>query len=234
MVLRLPRCGRPRDVRYRECALGVDLPAAFIYDLRGIDDQLYPIFHPYRILWDDMVNEYTGKLGDPRYPIVENSIRLGELVMGHVLSNGQGVPTPDGHWHLWRWCEPARAWAHVINIDCKDKLYLKLLVERLWLQAKYNDKYGHRGYQRMMEQEDIERRTKMQDEKRDLMSEIHKANSAMMNRAMDNFERGHVEATRPTKDIITSGGGLTKRAKITREITDREGGLILPPGFDED
>ena len=228
MVLKLPKKGRPRDVYYRQCDLGVDLPAEFIYDLRGIDDQFFPVFHPYRILWDDMVNEYTGSARDPRFPTVENSHRYGELVLGHVLTNGKGEPTPDGHWHIWRWCEPARGWAHIINIDSREPLYLRLLVRRIWLQAQYNDKYGHRGYQRLIEQADLDRREKLQNDKRDLMDEIHKVNSAMMSRAMDNFERGMTQPTNPQKETIMSGGGLRSRSKIVRPLEDREGGLILP------
>ena len=228
MVLRLPEKGRPLDVRYRECEQGLDLPAQFLADLRGLDDNLYPIFHPYRILWDDMVNEYLGDLDDPRYPVVENSHRAGELVMGHVLSNGKGEPTLDGHWHIWRWCEPARAWAHIINIDSREQLYLNILVQRLWLQDQYNNKYGNRGYQRMMEEADLAKRSKMQDDKQALMDDIHKANSAMMNRAMQNFEYGRTAATNPTKEIITSFAGQKNKSKIVRPLSDREGGLILP------
>jgi hypothetical protein len=228
MILKLPEYGRPRGVRYRECALGVDLPAQFIHDLRGLDQHLYPIFHPYEILYDDMVNEYVGPLEDPRYSIVENSFRLGELVMGHILSNGQGVPTPDGTWHLWRWCEPARAWAHIINIDSTDELYLQLLVKRLWLQAQHNDRYGHRGYQKLMEQADLDERERLMKEHQDLIGEINKANSAMLNRAMQNMASGKTAPTMPEKEIIVSGGGLTGAKKIVRPITDREGGLVLP------
>lgn len=229
MVLKLPNIGRP-DVRYRECELGVDLPASFIHNLRSIDDKLYPIFHPYLILWDDVVNNYIGPLEDPRYAVQENSFKAGELVMGHILSNGQGEPTEDGHWHIWRLVDAkgVPSWCHVINIDCKDPQYLNLLVKRIWLQDQYNKRYGHRGYQRMMEEADIARRAKIQDEKADLMNEISKINSAMVNRAMYNFEHGRVAPTRPKKDIIVSGAGLKKRSKITRDITDREGGLILP------
>jgi hypothetical protein len=174
------------------------------------------------------VNEYTGKLTDERYPIVENSFKYGELVMGHVLTNGKEEPTPDGTWHIWRWCEPARSYAHVINIDCKDEMYLNLLVKRLWLQAKYNDKYGHSGYQKLMEQADIEHRQKIADDRQDLMGEIHKANSAMINRAMYNMEHGRTAATNPTKEVISSYSGQKNRSKIVRPLEDREGGLLLP------
>jgi hypothetical protein len=227
MIVKLPEIGRP-IIRYRQCALGIDLPAWFMYDLWSIDRAFFPIFHIHRLLWDDIVNDGSGELDNPRYPVLENSFKAGELTMGFILTDGQGRPIPDGKWHLWRLCSPVNSWAHIVPIECKDLLYLKLLVERIWLQAKYNDRYGNRGYQRMMEQLDIERRTKIQDEKQDLMGEIHKVNSAMVNRAMQNFEYGRVEPTRPKKDIIVSGAGLTKRSKITRDITDAEGGLVLP------
>ena len=233
-VLRLPNKGRPFGVRYRTCDLGVDLPGHFVQDLKGLDKHLYPIFHPYKILWDDMVNEYLGTNNDPRYSVLLNSSRAGELIMGHILTNGQDVPSPDGSWHIWRWCEPAGAWAHIVNIECKDELYLRLLVKRLWLQDQFLNKYGNHGYQKQLEEADMERRDKMHKEKAELMNDIYDANSAMVNRAMQNFKYGRTAATRPTKDIIMSGSGISKRSKITREITDREGGIILPPGVSED
>jgi hypothetical protein len=228
MVLRLPERGRPRNVHYKKCAPGVDLPAAFIYSLKGLDSHLWPVFHPYRIAYDDAVNEYTGPLDDPRYPIVENSGRYGELVFGHVYTDGGGRPTPDGTWHVWRWVDPWGAWAHVINLDSKDVEYLNLVVKRLYLADQYNQKYGFRGYQRMMEEMDLARRAKIQDDKADLMNEISKTNQDMLRRVADNLMRKESRPTNPTKDVIMSGAGLNKRSKITRPITDREGGLILP------
>jgi len=228
MLVKLPEQGRPLNVFYRKCALGVDLPAQLFYDLRGLDGNFYFIYHPYRILWDNIVNEYTGKLDEERYPVVENSFKYGQLVMGHVLSNGQGIPAPEGNWHLWRYCSAINSWAHIIEIKYKDPIYMKLIVERIWLQAKYNDRYGHRSYQKMMEEADLKQRAKIQDEKQDLMNQINKANTALVGRAMYNFEHGRVKPTKPKKDIIVSGAGINKRSRITRDLTDREGGLILP------
>jgi hypothetical protein len=233
MVIKLPQRGRPEGVRYRKCDMGTNLSAQFVCDIRGLDEHIYPIFHPYQILWDDMVNTYTGYNADPRYSICENSYKAGELVMGHILTDGKDVPVPDGHWHLWRYCEPANSWAHIINIDSTDALYLQLLVKRLWLQAAYNDKYGHRGYQKLMEQADIAKREKIQSDKNDMMNEISKANSAMLSRVRDNLEAGRVNSTNPTKEIIMSGAGMSNKSKIVRPLNDREGGLILPPGYDD-
>jgi hypothetical protein len=224
MHIELPEKGRPRGVRYRKCELGVDLPATFMSRLKSIDPHFYPVFHPYRVLWDSIINEYSGPLDDPRYQIKREYC---ELNFGFVLTNGQGEPSPDGTWHIWRWCEPASGWAHIINIDSRDPEYLNFLVERIWLQAQYNDQFG-RGYQRKLEEADLERRDKLMADRDDMMREISKANSGMLGRAAENFGRGITQATNPTKEIITSFSGQSNKSKIVRPITDREGGLILP------
>lgn len=229
-VLKLPLKGRP-DVLYRQCALGVDLPASFIYDIRALDSNIYPIYHKYRLLWDDLINCYQGSLDDPRYVI---SREYGELNFGYVLSNGRGVPTLEDRWHLWRWCEPARGWAHIINIDSKEVGYLNLLVKRLWLQARYNDRYGFRGYSKFLQELEEEVKEKRLQERQDLMNDIAKVNSSMLSRAKDNFERGHTKPTNPQKQQIISYPGQQNRGTLTRPLKDREGGLILPDEFGED
>jgi len=233
MKLRLPEKGLPVGMPYKVCEMGVDLPSQFLFDLRSLDDALYVIYHPYQILWDDMVNDYQGEMLDPRYHIGVNSGRCGELVMGHVLTDGQDNPVPEGKWHVWRWCEPANAWAHVIAIESKDPDYQRLLVHRMWLQATYNDKFGNRGYQKMMEEADQAGREKIQAEKADLMNEISKANSSMMARVRDNFESGRTQATAPQKETITSYAGQGNRSKMVRPATDREGGIVLPESYDD-
>ncbi len=230
MNLNLPERGRPRGVRYRKCDLGVDLPSDFVHELKSLDSNLYPVFHPYRMLWDSIVNDYSGPLDDPRYQI---EYKYGELNFGFVLTNGQGRPSPDGSWHIWRWCEP-HGWAHVINIDSKDRQYLDLLVKRLWLQDRYHSRYGHRGYQKLLEEADIEQREKQQLDKQDLMNEIGKTNSAMLGRCAENMARGLTKPTNPTKDIIFSAAGVNNKSKIVRSLSDREGGLVLPEGLGEE
>ena len=224
MILRLPEELRPRNVHYKKCELGVDLPASFVYSLRSIDSNLYPVFHPYKLLWDSIINDYAGELEDPRYQINYN---YGELNLGFVLTDGKGRPVPDRTWHIWRICRP-HGWAHVINIDSKDRKYLNLLAYRLYLQALYNERYGHRGYGRILEEMDIKRRDKLQSEQKDLMNEIQQANSGMLARVADNFSRGITKVTNPKKEIITSYSGQRNKSKIIRTITDEEGGLIVP------
>ena len=193
MRLDLPEKGRPRGARYKKCELGIDLPSGFMHRLRSIDSHFYPVFHSYRVLWDSVINEYSGSLEDPRFQI---KYGYGELNFGFVLTDGQGAPTPDGSWHIWRWCEPAGGWAHIINIDSKDPEYLNFLVERIWLQAQYNDRFG-RGYQRKLEEADLERRDKLMADRDDLMKEIGKANSGMFGRAAENMARGITAPTAP-------------------------------------
>lgn len=229
MQIKLPESGRPRDVYYRKCDLGLDLPSMFVHRLKTIDRNLYPVFHPYKMLWDNLINDYAGELEDPRMQVNYN---YGQLNFGFVLTDGQGAPVPDGTWHVWRWCEP-HGWAHIINIDCKDREYLNLLIERLWLQAQYNDKYGS-GYQKKLDEADEAMREKMKADRADLMNEISKANSGMLNRAAENFARGVVAPHNPKKEIITSYSGQGNRTKIERPLTDREGGLILPDGYGEE
>lgn len=229
--LKLPEVLRPRNVRYRQCDIGVDLPGDFLTNLRAIDENLYPVWHPYKVLWDTIINDYSGELEDPRYEI---KAEYGELNFGFVLTNGEGIPTPDGQWHVWRLCRP-HGWAHVINIaDNKDEVYLDLLCKRLWLQATYNDKYGHTGYSKMLEELDAQKREKAQNDKQELFDDISKANSAMLNRVKDNYQRGHIAATNPMKETVMSYSGQSNRSKTVTPLDDRSGGLILPPGFGEE
>jgi hypothetical protein len=210
--------------------LGIDLPASFYYELKSIDPYLFPVWHQYSLLWDSIINSYEGPLEDPRYVV---KYEYGHLNPGFVLTDGSGEPVQEGKWHLYRWCYP-HGIAHVINIDSKDREYLNLLARRLWLQASYNDKFGFRGYQKLLEQKDADERQKQMDDKQDLMNEISKTNSAMLGRAAANYARGIAKATNPTKEIITSYGRQSNKSKIVRPITDREGGLILPDGMGEE
>lgn len=225
-IVKLPKDCRP-DYRYRQCALGVDLPASFVHELQGLDPHLYPVWHGYRMLWDSVINAYAGELEDPRYQI---NRAYGELNFGYVLTNGKGMPTPDGTWHVWRLCRP-HGWAHVINIDSTDPGYLNILLKRLWLQTRWNDKYGFTGYSKYLQTLDEEARERAQSERQDMMNEIGKANSAMMNRAAQNLASGKTAPTNVTKDIITSYSGQGNRSRIVRPATDTEGGLILPEGY---
>ena len=52
---------------------GLHLPAEFIQDIKGIDDTLHFVWHPFEVLYEDNVmNIYTGKADDPRWCINES------------------------------------------------------------------------------------------------------------------------------------------------------------------
>ncbi len=215
---------RPRGVRYKKLNLGLDLPSWFFYRLKGIDHDFQLVFHPYQVLWDNIINEYEGELDDTRFTIHREH---GELVFGYVLTNGEGEPTPDNTWHLWRFCNP-HGWAHIVKIENKHERYLELLLNRLYLQAKISDRYGHRAWTRKLEDDKSDEADSMAQDKKELFQAVQEENSWLTKRAMDNMGRGMVNATRPQKDIIFSAGGVSKRSKITRDIRDREGGLVFP------
>jgi len=222
-LVKLPEVLRPRNVYYKPCALGVDLPASFFYGLKGIDDHLYPVYHKFKVLYESTVtNDYAGALEDPRYEI---NNKYGYLNFGFVLTDGKGAPSPDGHWHVWRLCRP-HGWAHIFDIQTKDQVYLNRFLHLLWLQGQFNDKFKHKGYSKMLEELDIEKRKKLQDEQQEMFDAIQDANGALLSRAKQNMMSGVMNKPAPQKDIIVSGAGLSKRGKITRDATDEEGGLV--------
>jgi hypothetical protein len=189
------------------------------------------VYHPYKVLWDNIINTDSGLTEDPRHTINRS---YGELNFGFVLTDGQGAPLEDGSWHVWRWCEYAPGWAHIIKLQSKEPVYLDLIVRNLYLQDLFNRKYKNRGYSRYLESLDIQERHKKIEEQNDLMKEVNKANSAMVGRAMENFQRNITAPSNPTVDKIFSSSGVSKRSKIVRPATDREGGLILPAGYGEE
>jgi hypothetical protein len=183
------------------------------------------VFHQYKVLYESVVtNDYAGELDNPRYEI---NRQHGYLNFGFVLTDGKGTPSPDGHWHVWRLCRP-HGWAHVFDIQTKDQVYLNRFLRLLWLQGQYNDKFKTRGYSRMLEELDIEKRKKLQDEEQEMFGEIQNANSELMSRAKQNMMSGIMNKPAPQKEIIMSSSGLSKRGKIVRDATDREGGIIIP------
>jgi hypothetical protein len=62
----------------------------------------------------------------------------------------------------------------------------------------------------------------------ELNNAVMEENRWLLTRAMDNMASGRINATNPTKDIITSFSGQGNKSRIVRPLTDTEGGLILP------
>jgi hypothetical protein len=77
-----------------------------------------------------------------------------------------------------------------------------------------------------MRQDDEDLEARKQDAKDQQFRDIQGENKAMTRKAMENLAMGITRPTNPTKDIIASYKGQTNFTKITRPITDTEGGLI--------
>lgn len=222
MKLSLPKIHRP-DKPYRKCELGIDLPATFIDDLRAIDTHLYPVWHQYKTLWDSPVtNEYSeGR---------EIHYAYGHLNFGFVPRNKDGAPVEEGAWHIWELC-PDRGWGHVCKLESNDTGYLRIFLRRLNAQLKWHEKYGKIGmnsYQKHLDELDEQQREKMMKERQEMMNAIQEENEWFLNAAKQNYLRGKVKPTNPTKSQIISYPGQSNKSRIERPITDEEGGLIVP------
>jgi len=220
----LPEQLRPRGVSYKKFAPGLDFPCWFFDSLKTIDKDFHLIYHPYKVLWDDIINEYSGGTEDPRYQV---NFDHGELNFGWVLTDGEGRPREDGSWHLWRLCWP-HGWAHIVEIQSKEIEYLFLLVNRLSLQAAFTERYGHKAWSRQVEEETTKATEKHQEDQQDLFNAVQKENKWLMDKAAENFERGKTKPTNPQKEQVMSYAGQTHRSRVSRPMTDEEGGLVIP------
>jgi hypothetical protein len=190
-------------------------------NLKSIDERLYIVYHPFRTIWDDMMNQYEGELEDPRFTIHREH---GEEVWGFVTMNGDGSPIPEGAWHVWRLCEP-HGWAHVVRVDSKEGEYLSLLVNRLHIQALFRDRYGDIAWNRNTRDEDETAQRKAQDDKQEMFEAVQEENSWLTKNAMENFERGKVAPSNPKMETIISYAGQTNKSRTSRDLEDADVGL---------
>lgn len=218
-VPRIFRSGR----NLRTLIPGLDLSCEFIDNIRSIDKRIYPIFHPYEVLYEDFMNQYTGKIDDPRY-CIGSPDGIEEEIWGWPLKTNKNIYKEDGHIHLWRLSDIG--WSHIVRLESKDPAYLQTVVNRLYIQANYRDKYGDLAWNQKVREDEAEEKAKRAQKEEAQFSDIQKENKWLLRKAMDNFERGITQATNPTKEIITSFRGQTNHTKIIRPITDKEGGLI--------
>jgi hypothetical protein len=226
----LPQKYRPEGLQFRDFRPGVDLPYEFHLDIKAIDPKLYFVWHPFNVMYDMIMNQYTGSMEDPRFAIEEQYC---QEVWGFISTDNRGRPIKDETWHIWRLCDPY-GWAHVSNIATDAPEYLRLLVNRLHLQATIQAEGGDLAYNRKLREDEEAAREKEAKDKTELFDAVHKENSWLLNRAMDNFASGKTASTNPTKDIITSFPGQTNHTKIVRPITDTEGGLIIPDSWKQE
>lgn len=223
----LPKTFRPRSGAYfRKFAPGVDLPAEFLSDLRSIDTRLHLVWHTFKCELDSVMNEYEGRIDDPRFCIHED---YGEEVWGWVLKNPDNSPMRENVWHIWELHQ--HGWSHVCPVLGHDARYLQRLSYRLYLQNKIVLKYGPKKYFEMIRQGIDNTKEKEKQDLQDLNKAVMEENQWLVNAAVENLKSGRINATNPTKDIITSGSGLSNRSRITRPLTDTEGGLVLPDSW---
>jgi len=219
--MKLPNTLRPSDSQYRECMPGKDLPSWFMDSLKSIDEKLYIVYHPYAVIWDDMMNQYEGELEDPRFTIHRE---YGEEVWGFVTTNGRGEPTPEGAWHVWRLCEP-HGWAHVVRVESKNGQYLKLLTDRLHTQARFRDRYGDIAWNRNMRDEQDTAQQNALADKDEMFEAVQEENAWLTKNAMENFEKGVVKPSNPQKETIASYAGQKHRSILSRPLEDEDVGL---------
>jgi hypothetical protein len=200
------------------------LPREFIEELQSIDAGLYPVFHRYKVLWDNIINEYAGELEDPRYVV---NYDYSEMNFGFVLTDGEGRPLEDGTWHIWRWCYPHGV-GHIVSLESREPEYLKLIVKRLYIQAQWTNKYGFRSYNRLLDTVAEEHRTQLQKDRQSLFEATQEENVWLMNRAIQEAASGRIQPTNPTKDSIISYPGQKSRSRIITPLDDKEGGLYIP------
>jgi hypothetical protein len=200
---------------------GKDLPSWFMDDLKSIDEKLYIVYHPFAVIWDDLINQYEGELEDPRFSIHREH---GEEVWGFVTTFGDGSPIPEGAWHVWRLAEP-HGWAHIVRIDSKHGEYLHLLVDRLHVQAQFRDRYGDIAWNRNTRDEQETAQKEAQDAKQEMFEAVQEENAWLTRNARDNMSRGVTAPTNPVKETITSYAGQTKHSRTSRPLDDVDVGL---------
>ena len=219
--MKLPSTLRPNNSNYRECIAGQDLPSWFMDNLKAIDEKLYIVYHPFAMIWDDLMNQYVGELEDPRFTIHREH---GEECWGFVTTDGDGAPIPEGAWHVWRLCEPY-GWAHVVRVESKDGDYLHLMVDRLHTQAQFRERYGDIAWNRNMDAEQSLAQKASQDAQQEGFEAVQEENSWLTRNARDNMARGITTPTNPTVEKIVSYAGQKNKTATSRPLEDSDVGL---------
>lgn len=220
----LPDILRPTGIQHRDFVPGYHLAASFYRDIKSLDSKLHFVWHPWKIMYDNITNQYTGGLEDPRFSIHEFA---GEEVWGWPLKDHQGAPVQEAKWHLWRLCWPY-GWCHIVGIETDHSEYLSLLINRLHLQAIVREQYGDRAWNLRQRDEQEEQTNKDLDSRQDLFDAVQDENKWLVRRAAENFERGQTAPTNPKKETIVSYAGQKDHSRTVRPLDDTEGGLYIP------
>lgn len=218
----LPSALRPSSLPHKVLKPGIDLPAGFIADIKSISNNLFFVFHPYRINYDDLVNCYYGSLEDPRNPIGE---KYGQETWGWIMTDNTGKPIPDNTWHIWNLAHDY-GWTHVANVPNTNNDTLNIIVNRLGKEKLFKAEFGSLAWNHKMRKEEEERAARLQDAQDNKFQDIQRENKGLTRKAMENLERGFTQPTNPTKDVITSYSNQSNKSRIVRPITEREAGLV--------
>ena len=218
----LPPDLRPEGLSHKILVPGLHLPSDFIQSVKGIDENLHFVYHPWRVQYDDLMNQYYGSLEDPRWII---HAEHGQEIWGWIMTMPDGAPIPDETWHLWQ-LKKDWGWSHVANIPSADNGSLNTIINRLGREKLFKAKFGAMAWNQQMRKDDEDRVARLQDAKDQKFQDLQRENSWLTRKAMENLERGVTAPSRPTKEIISSYAGQGNRSKIVRPITDKEGGLI--------
>jgi hypothetical protein len=190
-------------------------------DLKSIDEKLYLVYHPFAMIWDDMMNQYEGELLDPRFTIHREH---GEECWGFVTTDGGGAPIPECAWHVWRLCEP-HGWAHVVRVESRHDQYLGLMVKRLHIQKTFRERYGDIAWNRNTRDEQEEAQKARQDAQQEGFEAVQEENAWLMKNARDNMSRGITAPTNPMIEKIVSYAGQTNKSRTSRPLDDSDVGL---------
>lgn len=226
---KLPKELRPRTGRYKTSS-GLDFPSWFTDGLKAIDREFYTIWHPYKTIWDPVINEYSGSLEDPRFVIQDLN---GELIFGWPERDPKTwAPMPDNSWHIWRLSWPS-GWGHIVKIESDQPEYLRLLLTKLCAQKRHTDRYGLGSYSKVLANQQQEEQEAAKVKHDNTLLDVQHENKWFLNRVKENMERGIVNPTMPTKETISSFSGQTYRTRLERPLDDREGGLYIPDSWRE-
>jgi hypothetical protein len=190
-------------------------------NLKSIDEKLYIVYHPFALIWDDMMNQYSGSSEDPRFTIHREH---GEECWGFVTTDGDGAPIPEGAWHVWRLCEP-HGWAHIVRVDSKNDEYLRLMLERLHIQARFRDRYGDIAWNRHMDMEQQLAQQARQKASDEGFEAVQEENAWLTRNARDNMARGITAPTNPTVEKVISYPGQKNKTATSRPLDDSDVGL---------
>jgi len=201
---------------------GIEFPAWFIQSIKEIDRNLHFVWHAYDSLTENPINEYAGRLDDPRFTIHE---QFGQVVFGYLPTNRFGEPLPKNEWHIW-WKREGMGWFHVMPIFSLSEPYLKLVADRLHTQAKAMDRAKARHYVRDLLQAEADEVLRVKIKKdADNFKDQNKSNKRLIQTAMENLSRGKILPTNPSKQSIISYPGQKNRGGLIVPVSEREGGL---------